>query len=62
MAEAERLMKEGGLSPEELAEMERLGMARMKTGLSRRGQLDSGLLAGGHAALTGELKIGRAHV
>ncbi len=59
-AEAMRQAQQGGLSPEELADLERRGVAGMKTDLSRRGMLDSGLLTGGRAVLTGELALAKA--
>jgi hypothetical protein len=57
---AEQAAREGGMSPEEVNEMEQRGMAGAKLDLRRRGLLDSGLLPGARAAVTGEVALARA--
>lgn len=57
---AMQMAEQGGLSDVELADLERRGRAGLKTTLSRRGLLDSGLLSAGEAAIPGELALAKA--
>lgn len=54
------LAEQGGLSDIEAADLERRGRASLKTTLSRRGLLDSGLLSAGEAAIPGEIALAKA--
>lgn len=58
--QALEMARSGGLSDEEAADLERRARAGLKTTLSRRGLLDSGLLSAGEAAIPGEIALAKA--
>jgi hypothetical protein len=57
---AEASAREGGLTSEEIAEFQRRGEESITRDAARRGLLDSGIPAGGRAALQAELAFAKA--
>ncbi len=58
--EALELLRQGGLSEEEIKALREQGESEIGKSLASRGLSDSGLLAGAKAALEGELALARA--